>query len=291
MMNDQQRARFEQNWTLDFSIQVDEIRYRANVFYQRHGMEAVLRLIPSRIPTVEELFLPPSIVQLAELTRGLVLTTGPTGSGKTTTQAALINIINQTRRANIITIEDPIEFLYTSKNSLISQREIGVHAPDFSSALKYILRQDPDVVLLGEMRDFETISAALTVAETGHLVFGTLHTMDAAQAVDRIIDVFPYSQQPQVRTQLASVLQAVISQTLIPRAHGRGRVPACEMVMVTPAVANLIRQGKTHEIYSAIDMGAQNGMLSLERSISDLVRRGLVDPSELTSRQIHQKVI
>jgi len=290
LMNEQQKARFEQSWSLDFSIQVDENRYRANVFYQRHGMEAAVRVIPNRIPTLEELLLPRAVAQLADLSRGLVLMTGPTGSGKTTTLAALINLINQARRANIITIEDPIEFLYSNLNSVVSQREIGVHAPDFSSALKYILRQDPDVVLIGELRDYETISAALTVAETGHLVFGTLHTMDAAQTVDRIVDVFPHSQQAQVRTQLAGVLQAVISQALIPKAQGRGRVPACEVMMVTPAVSNLIRQGKTHEIYSIIEMGAMEGMISMERALADLVRRGLIDPSNAVGRTVSQEM-
>lgn len=284
VLNEQQRARFEQNWSLDFSVMVDDIRYRGNIFFQRHGLEAVLRVIPSRIPTPEELLLPPLITQLTDLTRGLVLVTGPTGSGKTTTLTSLINMINQKRRANIITIEDPIEFLYANLNSVVSQREIGVHAPDFSSALKYVLRQDPDVVLIGEMRDYETISAAVTVAETGHLVFGTLHTADAPQSIDRIVDVFPAHQQQQIRTQLASVLKAVIAQTLLPRAQGRGRIAAREIMIVTPAISNLIRQGKTHEIYSAIEMGANHGMISLERALADLVKRGLIDSSFIAGR-------
>ena len=193
MLNEEQKVRLKQSWYIDFSVTVDETRYRANVFYQRSGMEAVLRVIPNRIPGPEELLLPTLVTQLTDLSRGLVLVTGPTGSGKTTTLACLINLINQKRRANIITLEDPIEFLYPNLNSIVSQREIGLHTPDFSSALKYVLRQDPDVVLIGELRDLETIAAALTVAETGHLVFGTLHTSDAAQSIDRIVDVFPGS--------------------------------------------------------------------------------------------------
>jgi len=284
VLNENQRTRFEQNWSLDFSIMVDDIRYRANIFYQRHGMEAVLRVIPSRIPTPEELLLPPLITEMTDWTHGLILVTGPTGSGKTTTLASLINTINQKKRANIITIEDPIEFLYTNNNSIVSQREIGIHAPDFSSALKYILRQDPDVVLIGEMRDLETITAALTVAETGHLVFGTLHTADTAQSIDRIVDVFPGHQQHQVRAQLAGALKAVIAQTLLPRRQGKGRVAAREIMVVTPGIAHLIRQGKTHEIYSAIEMGADQGMISFERAFADLVKRGLIDPSDAASR-------
>ncbi len=284
MLNDQQRARFEQNWSLDFSLAVDESRFRANIFFQRHGMEAALRIIPSRVPTVDELLLPPTIVSLTDLNRGLVLVTGPTGSGKTTTLACLINLINEKRRCNIITIEDPIEFLYKNLNSIVSQREIGIHAPDFTSALKYVLRQDPDVVLIGELRDYETIAAALTVAETGHLVFGTVHTIDAPQSIDRIVDVFPGPQQQQVRTQLAGVLQAVIAQTLVPRSEGKGRVAAREIMMITPAIANLIRQGKIHEIYSSIEMGALQGMMTLDRSMADLVKRGLVDPADAIYR-------
>ncbi len=284
LMSEDQRARFEQEWTLDFSLQVDDTRFRANVLFQRHGLEAVLRVISSRIPTPEELMLPPVVLGLTDMHRGLVLVTGPTGSGKTTTLASLINIINQKRRANIITIEDPIEFIYSSKSSIVSQREIGLHSPSFASALKFVLRQDPDVVLIGELRDYETIAAALTVAETGHLVFATLHTVDAAQSVDRVIDVFPSRQQQQVRTQLAGVLKAVISQNLIPKAREPGRVAAREIMIVTPGVGNLIRQGKTHELYSAIEMGANQGMISLDRSLEDLVRRGLIEPSEAVSR-------
>ncbi|HVO33592.1 MAG TPA: PilT/PilU family type 4a pilus ATPase, partial [Elusimicrobiota bacterium] len=249
------------------------------------------RVIPSRIPSPEELMLPPVVTSLTELHRGLVLVTGPTGSGKTTTLASLINIINQKRRANIVTIEDPIEFIYSNRSSVVSQREIGLHSPSFASALKYVLRQDPDVVLIGELRDFETIAAALTVAETGHLVFATLHTVDAAQSIDRVIDVFPSRQQQQVRTQLAGVLKAVIAQTLIPRSREGGRVAAREIMIVTPAVANLVRQGKTHELYSAIEMGANHGMISLDRSLDDLVKRGLIDSSEALSRTNNPDVI
>jgi twitching motility protein PilT len=280
MLTDAQRQRLEQEWTLDFSLTVDEARFRGNVLFQRHGMECILRLIADQIPSPEDLLLPPAVVQLTELRRGLVLVTGPTGSGKTTTLASLINVINARRRANIITIEDPIEFLYNNQASVVSQREIGQHAPNFSSALKYVLRQDPDVVLIGELRDYETIAAALTVAETGHLVFGTLHTIDAAQSVDRIIDVFPSRQQQQVRTQLAGTLKAVISQILVQRTNGRGRVAARELMFVSPAIANLIRQGKTHEIYSHIEMGSGQGMIGLDRALQELVKKGLIDQAE-----------
>lgn len=277
MLTKEQIERLEKESSLDFSVALDDMRYRANILFQRNGMEAIFRLIPTQIPTPEDLQIPPVILQSTEMTRGLVLVTGPTGSGKSTTIASLLNVINQKRRGNIITIEDPIEFIHTSKRSVVSQREVGVHTPSFSSALKYILRQDPDVVLIGEMRDHETISAALTVAETGHLVFASLHAVDAPQAIDRIIDVFTARQQQQVRTQLAGVLKLVVAQTLLPRADGRGRIAAREIMVVTPAISNLIRQGKTHEVYSAIEMGAGVGMISLGRTLNDLVKRGLID--------------
>jgi len=287
MLSEPQRARLENEWSLDFTLSVDQIRYRANVFYQRNGMEAALRVIPTHIPTPEELLLPSSVIALTDLNRGLVLVTGPTGSGKSTTIASLLDLVNEKRRGNIITVEDPIEFVYANKKCIVSQREVGQHTPNFTAALKYVLRQDPDVVLIGEMRDFETISAALTVAETGHLVFATLHAVDAAQAVDRIIDVFPSRQQQQVRTQLAGVLKSIVAQTLLPRLDGRGRVAVREIMHMTPAVANLIRQGKTHEIYSAIEMGNSQGMVTLGRALADLIRKGLIDPSDAYIPGVH----
>jgi twitching motility protein PilT len=284
LLTEDQRARLEREYTLDFSLNFELTRYRVNICYQRNGLEAVFRIIPLQIPTPEELMLAPAIVRFAELTHGLVLVTGATGSGKSTTIACLIELINQNRHAHIVTIEDPIEFVYVNKKCVVSQREVGIHTPGFSSALKYVLRQDPDVVVIGEMRDYETISSAISVAETGHLVFATLHALDAPQAIDRMIDVFPGHQIQQIRTQLAGVLKAVVSQTLLPRADGIGRVAAREIMQVTPAVANLLRQGKTHEIYSAIEMGAAQGMMSLERALTDLVKKNLITPEELSNR-------
>ncbi len=284
LMTDRQRQRFEKEYVVDFSLALDGIRYRANVLFQYNGIEAILRIIPDRIPSAEELGLPPAVIQLAHLPRGLVLLTGTTGSGKTTTIASLIDLINQTRRGNIVTIEDPIEFIHKNKLCVVSQREVGLHTTDFQSALRFVLRQDPDVVLIGEMRDYETIAAAISIAETGHLVFATLHTMDAAQAVDRIIDAFPGHQQTQIRTQISSVLKAVVTQALVPRLDGKGRIAAREIMIVTPAIANLIRQGKTHEIYSAIDTGGTLGMIGMDRSLNDLVKRGIIDTREAAHR-------
>jgi twitching motility protein PilT len=270
---DDQKQRFEETGELDSSIAIQNIaRFRVNVFMQKNGVEAVLRVIPTKIPTPEEIELPQTVVQLADLPRGLVLVTGPTGSGKSTALACLINLINQKKQSNIITVEDPIEFVYEHKNSIIRQREVGQHTKSFATALKYALRQDPDVILIGEMRDLETISAALTIAETGHLAFATLHTSDAAQTVDRIIDVFPPHQQQQVRVQLAATLKAVVSQILLPRMDIKGRVAAREIMIVTPAIANLIREGKTHQIYNAIETGGKFGMIALDKALIELVR-------------------
>jgi len=280
LLTEQQRAHLSQDFCVDFSVNIDNTRYRGNALFQRNGLEAVLRLIPTQIPTPDELVLPPVITDLSNLRSGLVLITGPTGAGKSTTLACLVDLINQKRHGNIITIEDPIEFVHVNKNCVISQREIGLHAANFSTALRSVMRQDPDVVMIGEMRDLETISAAITVAETGHLVLATLHSSDAAQAVDRVIDVFPARQQQQIRTQLADVLRVVITQTLLPRVQGRGRVAAREVMIVTPAIGNLIRTNKTHEIYAAIEMGAREGMISIGRSITDLVKRGFISAQE-----------
>jgi twitching motility protein PilT len=285
LLGPEQRQRLEKEWNLDFTVAADQMRYRGNAFVQRNGLQAVLRLIPVKIPTPEDLLVPPIVTQMTELQAGLVIVTGPTGSGKSTTMASLINLINQRRQGHIVTIEDPIEFIYTNKKCVVTQREIGIHTPTFVGALKSILRQDPNVVLIGEMRDLETIAATITVAETGHLVFATLHSPDAPQAVERIIDVFPARQQQQIRTQLASVLKGVIAQQLLPRLGGGGRVAAREIMVVSAAIANLIRQGRTHEIYSAIETGSSIGMISMERAMTELARRNLIAPSQITSRQ------
>jgi len=285
ILSEAQREKFEKNWELDASVFIANIgRFRLNAFMQKNGMEAVLRVIPSVIPEPEDIDISPGIIDLTNHNKGLVLVTGPTGSGKSTTLACLINIINQKRKCNIITIEDPIEFVYEPKLAIIRQREVGQHTLSFANALKYSLRQDPDVVLIGEMRDLETISAALTMSETGHLVLATLHTSDAAQTVDRIIDVFPPYQQQQIRVMLAGSLKAVVSQILLPRSDMDGRVAAREVMIVTPALANLIREGKTHQIYSAIDLGAKLGMISMDKALVELVRQGKVSIEDAVAK-------
>jgi twitching motility protein PilT len=291
MLSDTQKAKFEEDWELDFSVAVDQVsRFRANILVQKNGVEAVLRVISSKIPSPEELGLPQAITDLANLPRGLVLVAGPTGAGKSTTLACLVNQINVKRRSHILTIEDPIEFVYENKNSIFRQREIGSQSRSYSAALKHALRQDPDVVLIGEMRDLETIGAALTMAETGHLVFGTLHTTDAAQTIDRIIDVFPAYQQQQIRTQLSSVLKGVVCQTLIPRINAKGRVAAREIMIVTPAISNMIREGKVHQIYGAIETGARVGMIGLDKALQDLVKRGLISAEEAAAKANHPEI-
>jgi len=285
ILNDAQRKRFEENWELDCSFMIRGVsRFRINVFKQLNGVEAVLRVIASQIPSPESIGLSPSILNLTDLASGLILVTGPTGSGKTTTLACLIDIVNVKRNANIITVEDPIEYVYENKNCIVRQREVGQQTKSFAIALRQALREDPDVILIGELRDLETISCALSAAETGHLVFGTLHTADAPQTVDRIIDVFPPYQQQQVRTQLSTSLRGVISQTLVPRIDTGGRVAAREIMIVTPAVSNLMRENKTHMIYSAIDTGAKFGMVNMDRALTDLVRRGTIDIKEAMAR-------
>jgi len=277
IMTQEQRDVFERNWEYDFSYSIPgKGRFRVNVYYQRGSVAAAFRTIPAKVPTIEELRLPPVVQEFAMKPRGFVLVTGPTGSGKSTTLAALINIINETRSCHIITIEDPIEFLHPHKKSVINQREVGTDTRSFANALKYALRQDPDVILIGEMRDLETIQTALTAAETGHLVFATLHTVDAPQTIDRIIDVFPPHQQQQVRIQLAGCLQGIISQQLLPTADGKGRVVACEILVATAGIRNLIREGKTHQIYTAIQTGQKYGMQTLDMALADLVRRGWI---------------
>ncbi|HAH32790.1 MAG TPA: twitching motility protein PilT [Elusimicrobia bacterium] len=274
---DEQRAKFEENWELDCSFAIKGVsRFRLNVLVARGGVEAVMRVIPSIIPTPEQLNLQPTIVNLSTLPKGLVLVTGPTGSGKSTTLAAILDLINQKKKGHILTIEDPIEFTYESKECIVRQREIGQHTKSFSNALRAALREDPNVILVGEMRDLETIQLTITAAETGHLSFATLHTQDAPSTVDRIIDVFPPHQQTQVRVQLASSLQAVVSQILLPRIDGKGRVAAREVMIMTPAISNLIREGKTHMIYSAIETGLKFGMIPMDKALANLVAQNLV---------------
>jgi len=277
ILTDRQREKFEANLELDTAHAVPNVgRFRVNVFLQRDSVGAVLRAIPYKIVPLEQLGIPAGASDLARLPRGLVLVTGPTGSGKSTTLASMVDMINATRPLHIMTVEDPIEFLHQSKRAIVNQREVGDDTHSFADALKHVLRQDPDVILVGEMRDLETIQAALTAAETGHLVFGTLHTQDAPQSIDRIIDVFPSHQQQQIRVQLASALQGVVTQQLLPRHRTSGRVPACEILVATAAVRNLIREGKTHQIYSAMQSGARLGMITMDQHLAELVRSGLV---------------
>jgi twitching motility protein PilT len=246
------------------------------VYVQRGVIGAAFRLIPFEIKSVEDLGIPVQVEEFARLPRGLVVVTGPTGSGKSTTLAALLDVINRDKPCHIMTIEDPIEFIHPHKRAIVNQREVGEDTHSFAEALKHVLRQDPDVILVGEMRDIETMQMAVTAAETGHLVFATLHTQDAAQTVDRIIDAFPPSQQQQIRVQLAGSLQGVVAQQLLPRRDTEGRVPACEVLVVTPAVRNLVREGKTHQLYSVMQSGGQFGMMTMDAHLANLTRRGEV---------------
>lgn len=290
ILTQEQREILERNWEYDFSYSLPgKGRFRVNIFFQRNSLAAAFRLIPVKIPTLQELNLPLVLEEFTRKPRGLVLVTGPTGSGKSTTLACLINIINETRNCHIITIEDPIEFLHPHKKSIVNQREVGSDTKSFSQALKYVLRQDPDVILIGEMRDLETISTALTAAETGHLVFATLHTQDAPQTIDRIVDVFPPYQQQQIRIQLAGVLQGIIAQQLLPTKDGKGRVVAVEVLIPTPGVRNLIREAKTHQIYTAIQTGGKYGMQTMDQALADLVRRGKISYEVAVQRAIDQQ--
>jgi len=285
IMNDKQRARFEEFNDIDFSLDFGSRgRFRVNAFMGREGVGAVLRVIPSQIKSVEELGIPQVISKMADFERGLVLVTGPTGSGKSTTLAALIDQINQTRRGHILTVEDPIEFVHPHKKCVVNQREVGPHTNSFASALRAALREDPDVILVGEMRDLETISLAVSAAETGHLVFGTLHTSSAAQTIDRIIDVFPAHQQSQIRAQLSESIRGVVAQTLLKTASGKGRAAAVEVLVSTPAVRNLIREGKTFQLPSVIQTGVKEGMQTIEQSLSELVINGRVAQEEALSK-------
>ncbi len=281
MMTNDQRRRLEQEWELDFSYGVEGIgRFRVNFYKDKGCYAAAFRTISSNAPTLENMNMPPIVTAVAERPRGLVLVTGPTGSGKSTTLAAMIDYINRTRAEHILTIEDPVEFVHTSKMSVIHQRELGMDTRSFANALKSALREDPDIILVGEMRDHETISLALTAAETGHLVFGTLHTSSASQTIDRIIDVFPEGQQQQIRVQLANSLVAVFAQTLLPKRQPdgsvKGRVMAQEIMVVTPAIANLIRESKAAQIYSTLQTSSGSGMQTLESALANLVNQKLI---------------
>ena len=290
VLTQKQREKFESDLELDTSHSIPgRGRFRVNVFQQRNAVGAVMRTIPDTIVPLETLGLPESVKQFTQLHRGMVLVTGPTGSGKSTTLASVIDVVNSTRAGHIMTVEDPIEFIHKHKKSIVNQREVGEDTRSFSQALKHVLRQDPDVILVGEMRDLETIHTALTAAETGHLVFGTLHTQDAPQAIDRIIDVFPSHQQAQVRVQLSSSLMGVVTQQLVPRSDRPGRAVACEVMVVTPAIRNLIREGKTHQIYSSLQSGGSFGMQTMDQSLARLVRLGQVDMAAAVDRCTNEK--
>ena len=272
-----QREKFEENLELDFAYSVPgRARFRVNMYRQRDAVGAAFRLIPFEIKKLEDLGVPPQVANFSMLPRGFVLVTGPTGSGKSTTLASLLDLANRNRKDHIMTVEDPIEFLHRHLSCLVNQREVGEDTWSFQNALKHVLRQDPDIILVGEMRDLETISVALTAAETGHLVYATLHTQDAAQTIDRVIDVFPPHQQQQIRAQLATSIQGVVCQTLARTPDGKGRVVACEVMVATPAIRNLIREGKTHQIYSVLQTGSATGMQTMDTSLASLVRSGKI---------------
>jgi twitching motility protein PilT len=277
IMSQKQREKFEEELELDFAYSLPgKARFRVNVYKQRDAVGAAFRLIPYEIKKLEDLGVPPAVANLAMLPRGFVLVTGPTGSGKSTTLAAVVDLANRNRADHIMTVEDPIEFLHNHQKSLVNQREVGEDTWSFKNALKHVLRQDPDIILVGEMRDLETIEIALTAAETGHLVMATLHTQDAAQTIDRVIDVFPPSQQQQVRVMLSGALQGVVCQQLVKTADGKGRVAAIEVMIATPAIRNLIREGKTHQIYSALQAGAKHGMQTMDSHLAALVKQGKI---------------
>ena len=281
IMNDGQRKMYEETLECDFSFEIPNLaRFRVNAFNHNRGSGAVFRTIPSKILTLEQLNCPPIFKEIADTPRGIVLVTGPTGSGKSTTLAAMVDYINENEMGHILTVEDPIEFVHTSKKCLINQREVGPHTLSFQNALRSALREDPDVILVGEMRDLETIRLALSAAETGHLVFGTLHTSSAAKTVDRIVDVFPAAEKEMVRSMLSESLRAVISQTLLKTKDEQGRVAAHEIMIGTPAIRNLIRENKVAQMYSAIQTGQNIGMQTLDQNLQDLVRRNIVSISE-----------
>ena len=285
IMNDGQRKFYEENLECDFSFSIPNLaRFRVNAFVQQRGAGAVFRTIPSKVLSLEDLKAPKVFVDIANQPRGVVLVTGPTGSGKSTTLAAIINHINENEMGHVLTVEDPIEFVHESKKCLINQREVGPHTLSFANALRSALREDPDIILVGEMRDLETIRLALTAAETGHLVFGTLHTSSAAKTIDRIIDVFPAEEKEMMRAMLSESLRAVISQSLLKTKDGSGRVAAHEIMVGTPAIRNLIRENKVAQMYSAIQTGAQLGMQTLDQNLQDLVKRNIVSVDEARNK-------
>lgn len=290
LLNQKQIEKLEKTKELDSSYEIKDLsRFRVNVHYQRGSVAAALRPIPTDIPRLEDLRLPKAVADFANFERGLVLVTGPTGSGKTTTQACMIDMINQSRGLHIITVEDPIEYLHANKRSIVEQREVGLDTESFAIALKYVLRQNPDVILVGEMRDLETIQTAITAAETGHLVISTLHTNDAVQSIDRMIDVFPPHQQSQVRMQLSLSLQGVIAQQLVPKMDKRGMVVATEVLVATSAVRNLIRKGTTQEIYSMLDIGAKFGMMSMDACLKSMYKNKTITYEEALAHAISQE--
>lgn len=302
ILNEERKNKLYSFKELDLSYEVPHLaRFRVNMFWQRQHVGAVLRLIPFRIRTIDELKLPEVTKKLSLMPRGLILVTGPTGSGKSTSLAAMINHINVNQRKHIITVEDPIEYVHRDQVGIINQREIGTDTHAFADALRHIMRQNPDVILVGEMRDLETIQLAITAAETGHLVFSTLHTVDAAQTIDRIVDVFDPDQQAQIRTQLSVTLRSVISQTLLPTKDGKGRVAAFEVMVATPAIRTLIREGKTHQVYLDIQTGAEHGMQTLDGCLLGYLKDGLIDyehalakcsnPNEFRRRAMNQGLI
>jgi len=291
LLNEEQKERFEKEKELDFSVEIPNLaRFRANIYSQRRGESGAFRLIPLQVIPLSRLGLPKAVESFTTLLKGFVLVTGPTGSGKSTTLAAIIDVINQNRTEHIITIEDPIEYVYENKKCLIDQREVGTNTGSFYGALRNALREDPDVILVGEMRDLETISMALTAAETGHLVFATLHTNNAPQTISRIVDVFPSAQQQQIRTQLADTIAGIISQTLIPTVDGRGRVCATEVMIGTPAIQNLIRDGKVYQIPSLIQTGKSLGMHSMDQSLESLFLQKRISKEEAMKRAINKEV-
>jgi len=288
MLSQEQKDKFEKKKELDFPFEVGNIaRFRVNLHMQRETVAAALRIIPADIPKLEDLRLPKAIADLSNEARGLVLVTGPTGSGKTTTQACMIDLINSSRKCHIITVEDPIEYIHKHKKSIVEQREIGVDTESFDIALRHVLRQNPDVILIGEMRDIESIQVAITAAETGHLVISTLHTNDAVQSIDRMIDVFPPHQQSQIRLQLSLALSGVVAQQLVPRADGKGLIVCVEVLKVTTGVRNIIRKAQTQEIYSMMEIGAKYGMQTMDSAIKDLYKSKLITYETALSRAIN----
>lgn len=285
ILTNDQVARFERDWELDFALTFQErFRYRGNVFYQRGAVAAALRVVPTEIPSFDELNLPPLVKELAAKKSGLLLVTGATGFGKSTTQAAILSHINSVRRCHVVTVEDPIEFLFTNRLSVIEQRELGMDTKSFAEALRHVLRQNPDVIFVGEMRDLDTIACALTAAETGHLVLSTLHTIDSVQAIHRLVDVFPPHQQGQIRSQLSMSLLAVLAQKLVPRVDKEGLILATEILINTGAAANLIRESKVHQLYTILETGSKDGMCTMDQSLKDLYVRGIVGYEDAKSR-------